>query len=49
MKAKKSDAEAFQKFMTECEEVTKTVTAQIENIGRMLKDITKNWFEAAHQ
>jgi hypothetical protein len=35
--------------VSEIEEVNKTLVSQIVNIGKMLKDITKNWFEAAHQ
>ena len=49
MKNKKSDNEAFQQFVKEIESVNSTVTDQIDNIGRMIKDIQKNWFEAAHQ
>ena len=48
MKAKKSDADATQKLVDECDDVNKNVASQIEKIGKMLRDIAKTWFDAAH-
>ena len=49
MKSKKSDAEATQKLVDDCEVINNTVAAQIDNIEKKLKDIQKTWFNAAHQ